>query len=144
MGTPSLGIRYLEASGLNLIGYTDLDYACSVVDRKSTSGSYQFLGNKLISLYSKKQQTVSKSTTEAEYIVAGSCYAKILWIRNQLRDYEFMLSEIPILCDNISAIAISNNLVQHPRTKHIDVRYHFIRLHVMNGTLELHFVLSEE
>ena len=55
-----------------------------------------------------------------------------------------MLSKIPILCDKISAIAISNNLVQHPRTKHIDVRYHFIRQHVMNGTVELHFVPSEE
>ena len=55
-----------------------------------------------------------------------------------------MLSKILILCDNISVIAISNNHVQHPRTKHIDVRYHFIGEHVMNGTVELHFVPSEE
>ena len=110
----------------------------------STSGSCQFLGSRLISWYSKKHQTVSNSTVEAEYIAAGSCCAQILWIRNQLRDYGFMLSKIPILCDNISVIAISNNLVQHPRTKHIDVRYHFIREHVMNGTVELYFVPLEE
>ena len=143
-GTPNLGIWYPRESGFNLLGYTYSDYAGSVVDRKSTSGSCQFLGSRLISWYSKKQQTVSNSTAEAEYIVAGSCCAQILWIRNQLRDYGFMLSKIPILCDNISAIAISNNPVQHPRTKHIDVRYHFIREHVMNGTVELHFVPSEE
>ena len=144
MGTPNLGIWYPKESGFNLIGYTDSDYAGSVVDRKSTSGSSQFLDNKLISWYSKKQQIVSNSTAEAEYIAAGSCCAQILWIRNQLRDYGFMLRKIPILCDNISAIAISNNPVQHLRTKHIDVRYHFIREHVMNGTVELHFVTSEE
>ena len=87
---------------------------------------------------------MSNSTAEAEYIAAGSCCAQILWIRNQLRDYGFVLNKIPILCDNISAIAITNNPVQHTRTKHIDVGYHFIREHVMNGTVELHFVPTEE
>ncbi|KAK1379914.1 hypothetical protein POM88_026658 [Heracleum sosnowskyi] len=143
-GTPNLGIWYPKYSDFNLIGYTDSDYAGSVVDRKSTSGSFQFLGGRLISWYSKKQQTVSNSTAEAEYIAAGSCCAQILWIRNQLRDYGFVLDKIPILCDNTSAIAISNNPVQHSRTKHIDIRYHFIREHVMNGTVELHFVPTEE
>ena len=143
-GTPNLGIWYPKKSGFNLIGYTDSDYACSVVDRKSTSGSCQFLGNRLISWYSKKQQTVSNSIAEAEYIAAGSCCAQILWIRNQLRDYGFILNKNPILCDNISAIVISNNPVQHPRTKHIDVNYYFIQEHVINGTVELHFVPSEE
>ena len=140
-GTPNLGIWYPRESGFNLLGYKDSNYAESVVYRKSTSGSCQF---RLISWYSKKEQTISNSTAEAEYIAAGSCCAQILWIRNQLRDYGFMLSKIPITCNNISAIAISNNPVQHPRTKHIDVRYHFIREHVMNGTVELHFVPSEE
>ena len=143
-GTPNLGIWYPKDSGFNLVGYTDSDYAGSVVDRKSTSGSCQFLGNRLISWYSKKQQTVSNSTAEAEYIAAGSCCAQILWIRNQLKDYGFVLNKIPILCDNTSAIAISNNPVQHSRTKHIDIRYHFIREHVMDGTVELHFVPTEE
>jgi hypothetical protein len=143
-GTPNLGIWYPKDSGFNLVGYTDSDYAGSVVDRKSTSGSCQFLGGRLVSWYSKKQQTVSNSTAEAEYIAAGSCCAQILWIRNQLKDYGLVLDKIPILCDNTSAIAISNNPVQHTRTKHIDIRYHFIREHVMNGTVELHFVPTEE
>ncbi|KAK1397203.1 hypothetical protein POM88_007066 [Heracleum sosnowskyi] len=117
-GTPNLGIWYPKDSGFNLVGYTDSDYA--------------------------EQQTVSNSTAEAEYIAAGSCCAQILWIRNQLKDYGFALDKIPILCDSTSAIAISNNLVQHSRTKHIDIRYHFIREHVMNGTVELHFVPTEE
>ena len=143
-GTPDLGIWYPKESSFNLVGYTDSDYAGSVVDRKSTSGSCQFLGSRLVSWYSKKQQTVSNSTAEAEYIAAGSCCAQILWIRNQLRDYGFVLNKIPILCDNTSAIAISNNPVQHSRTKHIDIRYHFIREHVMNGTVELFFVPTEE
>ena len=106
--------------------------------------SCQFLGKRLISWYSKKQQTVSNSTIEAEYTVVGSYYAQILWIWNQLRYYGFVLNKIPILCDNISAITISNNHVQHPITKHNDVRYHFIRKHVLNGTMKLHFVPSEE
>ena len=143
-GTPNLGIWYPKESGFNLVGYTDSDYAGSVVDRKSTSGSCQFLGSRLVSWYSKKQQTVSNSTAEAEYIAAGSCCAQILWIRNQLRDYGSVLNKIPILCDNTSAIAITNNPVQHTRTKHIDIRYHFIREHVMNGTVELFFVPTEE
>ena len=125
-GTPNLGIQYPKESGFNLVGYTDLDYAGSVVDRKSTSGSCQFLGSGLIFWYSKKQQIVSKFTVEAEYIAAGSFCAQILWIRNQLIDYNFILNKIPIPYDNISAIAISNNPVQHPRTKHIDVKHLFI------------------
>ena len=65
-------------------------------------------------------------------------------MRNQLLDYGIKLSKIPIFCDNTSAIAITENPVQHSRTKHIDIKYHFIREHVMNGTIEMHFVPSEE
>ncbi|KAJ9547221.1 hypothetical protein OSB04_019764 [Centaurea solstitialis] len=77
-----------------------------------------------------------KSTT-------GICFAQVLWLRNQLQDYDIQLSKIPIYCDNTSAIAIANNLVLHSKTKHIEVRYHFIRDHVMNGDIELHFVPTE-
>ena len=143
-GTPNLRIWYPKGTGFELIGYTDSDFAGCRIDRKSTSGSCQFLGRRLVSWYSKKQHSVSTSTAEAEYIAAGSCCAQILWIRNQLRDYGLVLNKIPIFCDNTSAIAISNNPVQHSRTKHIDVRYHFIREHVMNGTVELHFVPTEQ
>ncbi|KAJ9544357.1 LOW QUALITY PROTEIN: hypothetical protein OSB04_024064 [Centaurea solstitialis] len=91
---------------------------------------------------SKKQNSVSTSTAEAEYVAAGICCAQVLWLRNQLQDYDIQLSKIPIYCDNTLAIAIAiaNNPVLHSRTKHIEVRYHFIRDHVMNGDIELHFV----
>ena len=143
-GTQYLGIWYPKGTGFDLEGYTDSDFAGYKIDRKSTSGSCQFLGRRLVSWQSKKQNSVSTSTAEAEYIAAGSCCAQILWMRNQLRDYGLMLKKIPIYCDNTSAIAISNNPVQHSRTKHIDIRYHFLREHVMNGTVELHFVPTED
>ena len=92
----------------------------------------------------KKQHSVSTSTAEAKYIPAGNCCAHILWMRNQLRDYGLLLNKIMIFYDNTSAITISNNPVHHSRMKHIDIRYHFIREHVMNGTVELHFVPMEQ
>ena len=87
---------------------------------------------------------MSTSTTEAEYIATGSYCAQILWMRNQLVDYGLQLENIPIFCDNTSAITITENPVQHSRTKHIDIRYHFITEHVKNVTMELHFVPSEK
>ena len=65
-------------------------------------------------------------------------------MRNQLFDYGLNVDKIPIFYDNTSAISITENPVQHSRTKHIDIKYHFIREHVMNGTVELHFVPSEK
>ncbi|KAJ9541915.1 hypothetical protein OSB04_028421 [Centaurea solstitialis] len=110
---------------------------------KSTTGGCHLLGGKLVSWTSKKQNSGSTSTTEAEYVAAGICCAQVLWLRNQLQDYDIQLSKIPIYCDNASAIAIANNPVLHSKTKHIEVRYHFIRDHVMNGDIELHFVPTE-
>ncbi|KAJ9542936.1 hypothetical protein OSB04_029442 [Centaurea solstitialis] len=122
----------------------DIMYATGCkIDRKSTTGGCQLLGGKLVSWTSKKQNSVSTSTAEAEYVAAGSCCAQVLWMRNQLQDYGFKLSKIPIFCDNTSAIAIANNLVLHSKTKHIEIRYHFIRDHVMNGDVELHFIPTE-
>ncbi|XP_063946117.1 uncharacterized protein LOC135151534 [Daucus carota subsp. sativus] len=91
------GIRYPKNTGFDLTGYTDSDYAGCRIDRKSTSGSCQFLGRRLVSWYNKKQHSVSTSTAEAEYIVAGSCCAQILWIRNQLNDYGLVLNKIPYI-----------------------------------------------
>ena len=116
-----------------MIGFSDADYAGYKVDRKSTSASCQFLGNSLISWYSKKQNSVALSTAEAEYIAVGACWSQILWIAQQLRDLGIDLKGIPIKCDNTSAICITKNPVQHSRTKHIEVRHHFIRDHVERG-----------
>ncbi|XP_074364740.1 secreted RxLR effector protein 161-like [Apium graveolens] len=99
-GTLNLGIWYPKDIGFDLIGYTDSDYAGCKIDRKSTSGSCQFLGRRLVSWFSKKQHSVSTSTAEAEYIAAGSYCAQLLWMRNQLKDYGIDLDHIPIFCDN--------------------------------------------
>ena len=143
-GNPDLGLWYPRESDFNLIGYSDADFAGCKVDRKSTTGSCQFLGDILVSWSSKKQKSISTSTAEAEYIAAGSCCAQILWMKNQLQDYGLSYSKIPIYCDNQSAIAMTGNPVQHSLTKHISIRYHFIREHVMEGTIELHFVPTDQ
>ncbi|KAJ9554351.1 hypothetical protein OSB04_018396 [Centaurea solstitialis] len=142
-GTPNLGLWYSKDSGFDLTAYSDSDFAGCKIDRKSTIGGCHLLGGKLVSWTSKKQNSVSTSTAEAEYVAAGICCAQVLWLRNQLQDYDIQLSKIPIYCDNTSAIAIANNPVLHSKTKHIEVRYHFIRDHVMNGDIELHFVPTE-
>ncbi|GJW39790.1 hypothetical protein Tco_0065635 [Tanacetum coccineum] len=100
----------------------DADHAGCHLDRKSTSGSVQFLGDKLVCWSSKKQNCVSISTAESEYVAVSGCCAQVLWMRTQLTDYGFFFDKVPIYCDSKSAIAISCNPVQHTRTKHIDVR----------------------
>ncbi|KAI3733482.1 hypothetical protein L6452_12925 [Arctium lappa] len=142
-GTPNLGLWYPKDSGFDLTGYSDSDFAGCKLDIKSTTGGCQLLGGKLVSWTSKKQNSVSTSTAEAEYVAAGSCCSQILWMRNQLLDYDLQLSKIPIYCDSTSAIAIANNPVLHSKTKHIEIRYHFIRDHVMNGDIELHFIPTD-
>ena len=140
LGTINLGLWYPKNSTCNLIGYSDSDFAGSKTDRKSTSGTCQFIGSALVSWHSKKQNSVALSTAEAEYISAGSCCAQILWMKQQLSDYGIILDRIPIKCDNTSAINLSKNPVQHSRTKHIEIRHHFLRDHVLKGDCVLEFV----
>jgi hypothetical protein len=113
------------------------------MDRQSTSGSCQSLEGNLVSWSAKKQQSVAMSSAEAEYVVAASCCANVLWMKSQLSDYGIHYKMVPIFCDNTSAITISNNHVLHQRTKHIDIRYNFIRDHIMKGDIELHFIPTE-
>ncbi|GJU04529.1 hypothetical protein Tco_1120959 [Tanacetum coccineum] len=109
-------------SPFELVAYTDSDYARATQDRKS-----QFLGNKLISWQCKKQTVVATSTTEAEYVAAASCCGQVLWIQNQLLDYGYNFMHTVINIDNNSTICIIENPVQHSKTKHIEIRHHFIR-----------------
>ncbi|KAJ9544376.1 hypothetical protein OSB04_024083 [Centaurea solstitialis] len=142
-GTPNRGLWYPKESGFELVAFSDADHGGCQLDRKSTSGHVQFLGDKLVSWGSKKQHCVSTSTAEAEYVAAASCCSQVLWMRTQFRDYGYNFNHIPIYCDSKSAIAITCNPVQHTRTKHIDIRYHFIKDHVERGTIELYFVNTE-
>ncbi|GJS91789.1 hypothetical protein Tco_0774425 [Tanacetum coccineum] len=142
-GTPSLGLWYPKCSGFDLKGYSDYDYARCNMDRRSTSGACQLLGGKLVCWSAKKQQSVDMSSAEAEYVVTTRCCANILWMKSQLSDNDIIYEKVPIFCDNTSAIAISNNPVLHSRTKHIDIRYHFMRDHILKGDIELHFILTQ-
>ncbi|GJV53659.1 retrovirus-related pol polyprotein from transposon TNT 1-94 [Tanacetum coccineum] len=110
-------ILLVQDSGFELIAYSDADHAGCKDDCKSTSGGLQFLGGKLVSWSSKKQDCTAMSTAEAEYIL--------------------------MYCDSKSAIAISCNPIQHSKTKHIDIKYHFIKEHVEKGTMEIYFVGTE-
>ncbi|XP_057251653.1 secreted RxLR effector protein 161-like [Beta vulgaris subsp. vulgaris] len=110
-GTNNLYLWYPKGGNFDLIGFSDADYAGFLVDRKSTSGTATFLGPCLISWASKKQNSVALSTAEAEYVAAASCCAQVLWVRQQLRDFGVLIDNVPIMCDNTSAINISKNPV---------------------------------
>jgi hypothetical protein len=142
--TPKFTLWYPKESTFDLIGYSDADWAWCKIDRKSTSRSCQFLGRSLVSWASKKQNSVALSTAEAEYIAAGHCCAQLLWMRQTLRDYGYKLSKVPLLCDNEIAIRMADNPVEHSRTKHIDIRYHFLRDHQQRGDIEIAYVSTKE
>jgi hypothetical protein len=93
-----------------------------------------------VSWASKKQNSVALSITKAEYIVAGHCCAQLLWMRQTLRDYGYKLSKVPLLCDNESANRMVDSPVEHSRTKHIDIQYHFMRDHQQKGDIEIAYV----
>ncbi|GJU75237.1 retrovirus-related pol polyprotein from transposon TNT 1-94 [Tanacetum coccineum] len=142
--TINMGLWYPKDTGFNLTAFSDSDHAGCLDTRKSTSGGIQFLGgDKLVSWSSKKQDCTSMSSAEAEYVSLSACCAQVLWLRTQLTDYGFHFDKIPMYCDSKAAIAISCNPVQHSRTKHIDVRYHFIKEQVEKGIVELFFVGTE-
>ncbi|GKD72482.1 putative ribonuclease H-like domain-containing protein, partial [Tanacetum coccineum] len=126
-GKPTLGLWYSRDSPFELVAYTNSDYAGATQDRKSTTRGCQFLGNRLISWQCKKQTVVATSTIEVEYVAAASCYGQVLWIQNQLLDYGYNFMNTMIHIDNNSIICIMENPVQHSKTKHIEIRHHFIR-----------------
>jgi hypothetical protein len=143
VSTSCFGIWYPKESTFDLIGYSDSDYARSKVDRKSTSGTCQFLGRSLVSWCSKKQTSVALSTAEAEYVVAGQCCVQLLWMRQTLRDFGYNLNKVPLLCDNESAIRLADNPSEHSRTKHIDIRHHFLRDHQQRGGIDIYHISTE-
>ncbi|GJT90421.1 hypothetical protein Tco_1079266 [Tanacetum coccineum] len=138
-----MGLWYPKDSGFELIAYSDADHVGCKDDCKSTSGGLQFLGGKLVSWSSKKQDCTAISTIEVEYVSLSACCAQVIWMRTQLLAYGYKYNQIPMYCNSKSAIAISCNPVQHSKTKHIDIRYHFIKEHVEKGTVEIYFVGTE-
>ncbi|GKB41558.1 hypothetical protein Tco_0886500 [Tanacetum coccineum] len=126
-GHPKLGLQYPRDSPFNLEAFLDSDYAGASLDRKSTTGGCQFLGKRLISWQCKKQTIVANSTTEAEYVAAANCCGQVLWIQNQMLNYGFNFMNTKIFMYNESTICIVKYPVFYSKTKHIEIRHHFIR-----------------
>jgi hypothetical protein len=125
-GTIDYGLWYPEDTYLTLRDYSDTDWAGSVNDIKSTNESAFFLGNCLVSWLSKKQTSISLSTTKSEYIVTTSFCTQFLWIKNNLNDIQVPCDQpIYIMCDNTSEINIYRNMFQYSNTKHIPIKYNF-------------------
>jgi hypothetical protein len=131
--TMNYGLWYPKNQNFQLSFYSDVDWVNFMDERKSTSGGAFFLGDSLVAWLSKKQGSISLSTTEAEYIVVATCCTQVLWMIQTLAYLEVKyVALIPIHCDNTSAINVSNNLVFHSKTKHIPIKYHFLRENVTN------------
>uniref|UniRef100_A0A2N9HX12 Reverse transcriptase Ty1/copia-type domain-containing protein n=1 Tax=Fagus sylvatica TaxID=28930 RepID=A0A2N9HX12_FAGSY len=135
-GTLFHGLHFSSQSSLTLQAYSDADWAGDPTDRRSTTGYCFLLGNSLISWRSKKQSVVACSSTEAEYRALADTTTELLWLRWLLQDLGIDCSTtVPIHCDNRSAIQIAHNDVFHERTKHIEIDCHFVRHHLLQGTL---------
>ncbi|GJU58762.1 hypothetical protein Tco_1236528 [Tanacetum coccineum] len=126
-GQPKLGLWYPKALPFNLEAYTDSDYAGASLDRKSTTGGCQFLRCRLISWQCKKQTIVANFTTKVKYVAAASCYGQVLWIQNQILYYGYIFMNTKIFMNNESTICIVKNPIFYSKTKHIEIRHHFIR-----------------
>jgi hypothetical protein len=139
------GLRYTSSRGIWLHGFTSLDWMGSVVDRKSTSGYCFSLGSAMISWSSRKQGSVAQSTAEAEYIAASAAGREAVWLRKLLSDlFRTELEPTVIHCDNQSCIKLTENPVFHDRSKHIEMRYHYIRDMIQRKVLSLQYVPTAE
>ena len=144
-GTTELGIQYKRQGEKKLVAFVDSDYAGDSDDRKSTSGYVFMLGGGVVSWASKKQPIVTLSTTEAEFVSAafGACQA--VWLRNVLEEMGSSQEDGTVMfCDNSSTIKLSKNLVLHGRSKHIHVRFHFLRELVKDGVIGLNYCTTQD
>jgi len=115
------------STDLDIVGFSDADWATSIDDRKSIAGQCVFLGDTLISWASRKQKVVSWSSTELEYRALADLAAEVTWIRLLLDELKFSMPRNPVLwCDNLSAKALASNLVMHARSKHIEINVYYI------------------
>eukprot|EP00253_Pinus_taeda_P016330 PITA_16330 len=144
-GTQDIGLWSPKDTYLTLHAYTYANWAGNVDDLKSTSGGPFYMGSPLVSWFNKKQSSISLSTTEVEYVAATSCCIQLLWMMQTLQDIHITCTPpISILCDNTSAISISKNPVMHSKTKHIPIKYHFLREQVLEQKVTLEYVPSKE
>ncbi|CAL2254173.1 unnamed protein product [Prunus armeniaca] len=143
-GTLDHGLKF-STGPWQLHAFSDADWAGDVNTRRSTTGFVVFLGPNPISWQSKKQTSVARSSTEAEYRSLAHTSADIAWIRQVLQDLKVRLPQQPVLhCDNLSAIALSSNPVYHSRIKHLDIDFHFVRERVQRRDLIVQYIPTEE
>ena len=143
-GTISCGILF-QPGPMSLTAFTDADWAGNLVDRRSTTAFFVFLGNNLITWLSKKQSTVARSSTEAEYRSLTVGAVELAWLRILLCDFGIFLNSPPIIwCDNLSAISLALNPAFLARTKHVEINYHFVREHVICGDLKVQYIPTED
>ncbi|KAL3741671.1 hypothetical protein ACJRO7_017180 [Eucalyptus globulus] len=144
-GTRDFGLFYKNGEKSDLLGFTDSDYAGDQDDRRSTSGYAFMFGTGAISWSSKKQPIVTLSSTEAEFVAATASACQAIWLRRILEELQFKQpGPTKIFCDNNSAIKLSKNPVLHGRSKHIDVKFYFLRDLSNDGTIDLIYCRSED
>ncbi|GKC85153.1 ribonuclease H-like domain-containing protein [Tanacetum coccineum] len=142
-GTLDYGLQLFSSSTMHLVAYSDTDWAGFPTTRRLTSGYCVFLGNNLLSWSAKRQPTLSRSSAEAEYRGVANAVAETCWLRNLLRELHTPLSSAThIYYDNVSAVYLSCNPVQHQRTKHIEIDIHFVRDLVVAGQVRAFHVSS--
>nr|GEY76247.1 putative reverse transcriptase domain-containing protein [Tanacetum cinerariifolium] len=142
-GTLEVSLHLYASATTSLVGYTNVDWASCPSTRRSTFGYCVFLGDKLLSWFAKQQHTISRSSADAEYRGVANVVAETAWLRNLLRGlHSPLLTATLVYCDNVSAVYMSANPVQHQRTKHIEIDIHFVRDMVKAGHVRVLHVLS--
>jgi hypothetical protein len=144
-GTVGYGLRYASSVDMRLQGYADADWAGSAVDRKSTSGCCFTLGSAMVSWCSRKQSSVALSTAEAEYIALSVAVREAVWLRKLLTDlFDHEMDSTIIHCDNQSCVKLSENPVFHDKSKHIEIKYHYIRDMVQRKAVHVQYLPTHE
>lgn len=143
--SPGQGIVLPKENDLTLVAYCDSDWASCPLTRRSVSGYLMKLGTAPVSWKTKKQTTVSKSSSEAEYRAMGQAVSEVLWLRSLLASLRVECKLPTVLhCDNQAAIHLAANPVYHERTKHIEVDCHFIRTHLQEGTISTSYIPTKK
>ena len=144
-GTIEYGLRFSVDCEFKLQGFIDSDWAGNVKDRKSTSWCCFNLGSSVISWFNRKQNSVALSTAKVEYIAACSTCTEAVWLRKLLSGlFDLAMDPTDIWCDNQSYIKLSENPVLHDKSKHIEVRYHYIWDMVEKGAVKLQYLATDE